>query len=267
MKGKASIGFFTVFLLVGFMASISAGADPPPPAPPKYDATGTWDFQTSNAWTDCCEAPLEGDPGTFKITQTGSTFTLQAEGAPASLSGSVIGSTYRVFTGQHYDELATTQSIIFELVSASVANGLTHVQRIYDTGVTCSMSLDLHLQKRGDCTPSDTVMCLRNGRFSISVEWADEHGATGVGHAVPATDDSGLFWFFSNSNMELLIKVLDGCLINDRYWVFFAGTTDQAFTVTVKDLESSQMVEYTNPLKNPADAVTDTSAFATCPFY
>jgi hypothetical protein len=86
-----------------------------------------------------------------------------------------------------------------------------------------------------------------------------------VGHAVPFTDDSGLFWFFSNSNMELLIKVLDGCSFNSHYWVFFAATTDQEFTVTVTDTLTGYVNQYTNPMKHPADAVTDTSAFATCP--
>ena len=65
--------------------------------------------------------------------------------------------------------------------------------------------------------------------------------------------------------MELLIKVLDGCGVNNRYWVFFAATTDQKFTVRVTDTETEEQVEYTNPLKHPADAVTDTAAFDTCP--
>ena len=108
-------------------------------------------------------------------------------------------------------------------------------------------------------------MCLQGGRYSIGVTWEDQTGKTGVGHAIPSTDDSGLFWFFSPSNMELLIKVLNGCGYNNRYWVFFVATTDQEFTVTVTDTKTGQSVEYTNPLKNPADAVTDTDAFATCP--
>jgi hypothetical protein len=56
-----------------------------------------------------------------------------------------------------------------------------------------------------------------------------------------------------------------GCGFNNRYWVFYAATTDQEFTVTVTDLKTTQQVQYTNPLKNRADTVTDTSVFATCP--
>jgi hypothetical protein len=129
----------------------------------------------------------------------------------------------------------------------------------------CVATSRLHLIKQGICQPTDNQMCLQNGRFLVSVDWEDEDGNTGVGHAIPSTDDSGLFWFFSANNIELLIKVLDGCSINNRYWVFFAATTDQKFTVRITDLKAYQIIVYTNPLKNPADAVTDTSAFATCP--
>ena len=145
--------------------------------------------------------------------------------------------------------------------------GNGYFSRIYfnDNVIRCSDTAEFDLIKRGPCTPTETLMCLRNGRFSVAVTWEDQYGKTGVGHATPTTDDSGLFWFFSPNNMELLIKVLDGCGFNSKYWVFFAATTDQAFTIRVTDLSTSQSVEYTNPLKNPADAITDTSAFATCP--
>ena len=116
------------------------------------------------------------------------------------------------------------------------------------------------------CAASDTQLCLDAGRFSVSVGWRNQQGQTGVGHVLPTdSEDSGMFWFFSDDNWELLVKVLNGCTVNNHYWVFFAATTDQEFTVTVTDISAGKVVQYTNPLKNPADAVTDTSAFATCP--
>ena len=79
------------------------------------------------------------------------------------------------------------------------------------------------------------------------------------------TDDSANFWFLEPSNLEFLIKVVNGCGLNDRYWVFFAGTTDVEFTVNVTDARTGQQRSYINPLGQPANAVTDTQAFATCP--
>jgi hypothetical protein len=63
----------------------------------------------------------------------------------------------------------------------------------------------------------------------------------------------------------MLIKVLNGCPVNDSYWVFFAATTNVEFVVTVVDTQSGRAKQYLNPLDHVANAVTDTSAFATCP--
>lgn len=118
----------------------------------------------------------------------------------------------------------------------------------------------------GDCTANSTTLCLNGNRFQVNVEWEDPQGQTGTGKAVamPAYDDSGLFYFFSQNNLELLIKVLDGCSINDRYWVFFAATTNVEFTVTVTDTVSGATKTYNNLQGQDADAVTDTGAFDTC---
>ncbi len=117
------------------------------------------------------------------------------------------------------------------------------------------------------CTPGPTTLCLNNDRFEVEVAW-DTGSATGLGQVVAGgTDDSSNLWFFSPNNWEMLIKVLDGCAINDKFWVFFAATTDVGFTVTVTDTGSDgrPIKRYVNPLGQPANAVTDTSAFATCP--
>jgi hypothetical protein len=237
------------------MVSLSVGADPP-----EYDATGTWNYQATEGWSDCSRSVNPDTSGTFTIVQSGNSFT-----AYGNTQGSVVGSRYRFIGGVYTAEWASTQSMVWSLTSSSTGNGYFEMDTIDDESSVCTVTYDLHLQKQGDCTPTDTKMCLQNGRFLVSVDWENEHRNSGVGHAIPSTDDSGLFWFFGPNNMELLIKVLDGCSINNRYWVFFAATTDQKFTVTVTDLQTSQQVEYTNPLKNPADAVTDTDAFATCP--
>ncbi len=120
--------------------------------------------------------------------------------------------------------------------------------------------------EEGSCEPSETMMCLNQGRFKVEVEWQDYVGATGPAKVVPAgSDDSGLYWFFSPNNWEMLIKVLDGCGINERYWVFSAATTDVAYTLRVTDTLTDVTKEYQNTLGNAADAITDTEAFMTCP--
>ena len=61
--------------------------------------------------------------------------------------------------------------------------------------------------------PDDsTVLRLGDaGRFTLSVAWsAVSAGTSGAGQAIPLTADTGAFWFFQPSNIELVIKVLDG---------------------------------------------------------
>jgi endoglucanase len=117
-----------------------------------------------------------------------------------------------------------------------------------------------------ECTPAPDVLCLNDGRFRVEVDWRELQGLTGAAMKVPTSaDDSGLFWFFDPSNWEMLVKILDGCGANDRYWVFSAATTDVEYTLRVTDTESGEVRVYVNPLGRAAPALTDTAAFATCP--
>ncbi|HTG37093.1 MAG TPA: metallophosphoesterase [Thermoanaerobaculia bacterium] len=111
-----------------------------------------------------------------------------------------------------------------------------------------------------------TSLPLYQGRFKVEANWRSFDGATGAGTAAaPAADGSGLFWFFSPDNWELLVKVLDGCAVNGRYWVFAAGSTNVAYTLTVTDTRTGRTARYENPLGQRSPAVTDVGAFATCP--
>jgi hypothetical protein len=122
------------------------------------------------------------------------------------------------------------------------------------------------VEKAGSCTPSSTVLCLDQGRFKVAVNWRQAGGQTGVGKVVSgATSDSGLFWFFAPTNYEVMVKVLDGCGVNGRHWVFFLATTNVGFTVTVTDTQTQQVRTYDNPPGTVSPVITDTSAFATCP--
>lgn len=116
------------------------------------------------------------------------------------------------------------------------------------------------------CTPSSNHLCLNRDRFRVEVDWRDFQGGTGRAEVVPgASADSGLFWFFSPDNWEMLVKVLDGCGNNGHYWVFAAATTTVEYTLRVTDTETGDVKEYVNPLGVSAAAVTDAGAFATCP--
>jgi hypothetical protein len=116
------------------------------------------------------------------------------------------------------------------------------------------------------CEPSATTACVQQGRFKVSVTWTNFDDEDGVGTIIPSSaDDSVLFWFFGSENWEMLMKVIDGCSFNNHFWVFAAATTNVEYTLRVTDTETGASKEFFNPLGNASEAVTDTTAFATCP--
>jgi 6-phosphogluconolactonase len=117
----------------------------------------------------------------------------------------------------------------------------------------------------GSCTASATVMCLNNGRFKVSATF--DAGASGSGNAqaVGLTADTGYLWFFNASNVEAIVKVLNGCGLNSHYWVFAGGLTNVQVTLTVKDTPTGITRTYTNPANTTYQPIQDTSAFASCP--
>jgi hypothetical protein len=117
------------------------------------------------------------------------------------------------------------------------------------------------------CSPSPTRLCLDGGRFAVSVAWRKPDGTSGAGTVVPAltTADSGVFWFFSSANWELMVKALDGCGVNRHHWVFFGAASNVEYTLTVFDTSGGEVKTYSNPQGTVSPVVTDTAAFAGCP--
>jgi hypothetical protein len=115
------------------------------------------------------------------------------------------------------------------------------------------------------CVPGPNQMCLDGERFAVQVQWQDGTGQQGLANVVAyKSDSSGMFWFFSADNWEMLVKVLDGCAVNSRFWVFAGATTNVQYSLNVTDLATGTIQTYTNPLGHAASPITDTSAFATC---
>ena len=87
----------------------------------------------------------------------------------------------------------------------------------------------------------------------------------GPGTAVPLTPDTGYFWFFDPTNVEVVTKVLNGCSVDSHYWVFSSGLTNVGVTLTYTDTASGARKSYSNAVGDAFEPVQDTSAFATCP--
>lgn len=117
----------------------------------------------------------------------------------------------------------------------------------------------------GSCTPNATTLCLNNDRFQVRATFQTSGGQSGNAQIVELTPDTGYLWFFNSSNVEAVVKVLNGCGVNNRYWVFAGGLTNVRTVITVTDTETGATKTYTNPQNTAFQPIQDTSAFASCP--
>jgi hypothetical protein len=117
------------------------------------------------------------------------------------------------------------------------------------------------------CTPDEFTLCFNEGRFRVNADFQlTPTGFSQHAHAVPLTDQTGEFWFFDPTNVELIVKVLNACTAPfNHYWVFSAGLTNVGVVVTVVDLATGASQHYTNLIGTPYLPIQDTSAFSTCP--
>ena len=129
-------------------------------------------------------------------------------------------------------------------------------------GLSIEQTIDL-IEERGgppECVDTDTSLCLGD-RFVVEVFWEDFQGGFGEGRARPLSSDTGSFWFFDRDNVELVVKVLDGTPINDRFWVFYGALSNVRYSMTVTDTLTGAVRVYDNPAGSFA-SVGDTDAFA-----
>lgn len=122
----------------------------------------------------------------------------------------------------------------------------------------------------GPCAAAPAALCLGappagggSGRFLVAAAWQTGQAA-GTGQAVALTADTGVFWFFDAADLELVVKVLDGCALNGSWWVFAGGLTDVGVALSVTDTATGRSRSYTNPNGTPFPPLQDTAAF-TCP--
>jgi hypothetical protein len=112
----------------------------------------------------------------------------------------------------------------------------------------------------------------------VTADWTKPSGESGhgipvklravttsvFGDLISPINDTGAFYFFSPDNLELMVKALDGCQINSRYWVFAAGLSNVAITITVTDTRTGAVKTYINPQGVAFAPVQDTGAFGLC---
>ncbi|MCY3932623.1 MAG: hypothetical protein OXH70_13005 [Acidobacteria bacterium] len=109
------------------------------------------------------------------------------------------------------------------------------------------------------CLPGEEALCLNGGRYRVSGRWATGDDEA-IARAVALSEDTGYFWFFDSANVEIVVKVLDGCGVNGHRWVFAAGLTDVRVKLFVVDVATGRTKTWESP-GGAFEPITDTSAF------
>ncbi|MXX74100.1 MAG: hypothetical protein F4Y77_01685 [Holophagales bacterium] len=111
--------------------------------------------------------------------------------------------------------------------------------------------VDLASDGSGHCEAGDERLCLLDDRFSVEVEFTDPNvdvDTPRAANVIPSltTGKTGFFWFFSPSNVELAVKMLDGRGVNGRFWFLYGGLSDVEYTIAVTDTVAGGTATYRN---------------------
>lgn len=180
----------------------------------------------------------------------------------------VAGDTVRVFASTR-STICLQQITPFSLAATvgALAAGTYEVETwIADRRADPEAEYELAGQRNLRVVPSTSRAITLGGRFRIEADWSTAGGDSGSAQPLRGAvgADTAVLWFFEPSNTELLVKVLDGCGVNDRFWVFASAATDLGLSLEVTDLATGTTNTYTNDPGEAAAAITDTDAFDSC---
>lgn len=120
---------------------------------------------------------------------------------------------------------------------------------------------------QGALADDNDKLCLGEGRYIVEVDWENHHDEsrpTGEGRfrRLGGSESTGFFWFFNPDSIDLIVKIIDGSVLNDHVWVFYGALTDVIYDLEVTDTLTGQSKTYRN-LAGSICGNGDTTAFST----
>lgn len=138
-----------------------------------------------------------------------------------------------------------------------------------------SVGVKITAVDNGPCVADAATLCLdaapndRRFRVTMTAHTIQAGGKTVEAHPVPLKSlgitHGGVFWLFAADNPEMLVKVLDGCGVNNRQWVFASAGTNVGFTLSVFDTLTRAQRSYSNVDLHGALPILDTTVGLPCP--
>ncbi len=97
-----------------------------------------------------------------------------------------------------------------------------------------------------DPLAGETILWFRQCRFHARVDVDDPRTHLSVANGSAFTGESGYFWFSSEDNVEITIKVLDGVELNGYFWVFMSDMTDVNYHLEIRDAWTGNVWTHSN---------------------
>ena len=245
LLGALAVSASAQDLIVIPMGAASSGprqitAEAIPSAPSNLQAVSASANQINLTWVD-----NSSDETEFRLEIRTSTGTFQDVGTAIPPN----------VTGAQVHGLAPATTYFFR-IKARNASGDSTYSNVASATTQASTST---------CVTTDTAMCLNDGRFRVEASFRTSQGQSGQAHAVRLVNDSGYLWFFNPNNIEVIVKVLDACEVNNRYWIFAGGLTNVEVQLIVTDTKTGLQKRYTNPINTAFQPIQDTNGLAVCP--
>ena len=242
-ENERALREFAVPIAPHYSDSLRAGPDPEPPPPPPGSgptAPGNLTFTKTGPtsvrlnWVDRSENENGFE---VQVRQAGTGWRTHSTHPANTTTADVTGLT----PGGRYDFRVRSFNASGRSASNTVTIAVPAVQY-----TDCELGEPLITFEHG-YTVSMCVEYLERGVGPLRKERAKDYGLD--------SKESGILYFFDQDNAEVLVKVLDACVISDYFWVYVAPVTTLAFNLRIDEVGTDRFWEHRNP-RGGGDAAT-----------
>lgn len=105
------------------------------------------------------------------------------------------------------------------------------------------------------CKTGPNTLCFLGGRFKAEVDWRNQfNGTSGAGKVIQSSTQTGLVYFTTSSNIELVVKMLD---FGGPVKVFYGAMSDLEYTLRVTEMATGVTKTYFNPAGRYCGGIDD----------
>lgn len=165
-------------------------------------------------------------------------------------------------------DLPLVEGVVYRIVTATaepVPENLDMVYRNRLAGPSLpNFSACFPVGDEIDRTDDGRTVSLLHGAYCPEIRWTTLDGQQGTARPSPLRSDSAAsFWFFAPSNLEVHLKMLNGCPINGHIWLFINATTNVGVDIEMQEVRGlHRLRSYSSEPGTPFQPILDTTAFS-----